>query len=89
MPGTGQWYQSSNSTIPILKHYKNSCWLCEGHIYSIIFWSRGRAYRLNPIFRGKETDPIRWEVDNISEEDKLDPGLGFINGALSYAEMDD
>jgi len=70
------------------KHYKNNCWLCEGHVYSVIFWSRGRAYRLNPIFKNQEAEPIRWEVDNISQEEKDDPGLGHVTGALPYDELE-
>jgi hypothetical protein len=54
----------------------------------VIFWSRGRAYRLNPIFKNQEAEPIRWEVDNISQEEKDDPGLGHVTGALPYDELE-
>jgi hypothetical protein len=44
MPGSAQWYEAGNRIVPRKTHYKNDCWICEKHVYSVIFWSRGRAY---------------------------------------------
>ena len=44
-------------------HYKNNCWICEGHIYTIIFWSKGMAYKCNPIFNKEKSEILRLEID--------------------------
>jgi hypothetical protein len=31
LPGSGQWYESSNSGVGNISHPKNKCWVCEGH----------------------------------------------------------
>ena len=71
MPGSGQWYESSNINIPSSLHYKHQCWLCEGHVFSIIFWSRKNGFRLGPLFtsnsgKGKEAELIKNEIDKYS-----------------------
>jgi hypothetical protein len=87
MPGSGQWYESSNNKIPSGDHYKHNCWICDCHVFSLIFWSRGRALRINPIFKGEEAEPLRWEIDKIPSEEFEHPGLGHVNGSLSYDEL--
>ena len=49
--------------MPVKKHYKSECWICDRHIYSILLWSRGRAYVLNPILPKLETEKIKFEID--------------------------
>jgi hypothetical protein len=49
-PGSAQWYESSNAAIPNAQHYKHQCWLCDGHVYGVIFWSRKDGFRLGPLF---------------------------------------
>ena len=44
-------------------HYKSNCWMCEGHVYTIIFWSKGMAYKLNPIFSKDKSEILRLEID--------------------------
>lgn len=63
-PGSGQWYEASNTSVPNSQHPKHKCWLCEGHVFSVIFWCRKFAFRLKPIFssesgEGGEVEKIR------------------------------
>ena len=99
IPGSAQWYEASNASVPNSQHYKHKCWICDDHVLSVIFWSRKYAFRLNPVFtsasgNGKEAELIRFEIDRIpagmfeSEEGKLDPGLGHTDGSLTYEEME-
>ena len=67
--------------VPRKTHYKNDCWICDGHVFSVLFWSRGRALRLNPIFNQEDAEPIRFEIDSVDIED---PGLGHVDGSLPY-----
>ena len=62
-PGSGQWYESSKEAVACKPHYKNECWICQGHVYSFLFWSKGMAYKLNPIFSKDKTEEIRWHID--------------------------
>ena len=62
-PGSGQWYESSKNAVACKSHYKNECWYCEGHVYSIIFWSKAKAYKLNPILSKEKTEIIRQALD--------------------------
>ena len=92
MLGSAQWYESSNDCVPNLSHYKNDCWVCSGHVYSVIFWSRGRAFTLNPVFKEDEDEPIRWEIDStLGDESQpdYDPGLGFTRGNVPYEQLED
>ena len=96
MPGSGQWYESSPRTSHLKKHYKNDCWICEKHIYSILIWSRGRAYILNPILPASETEIVSYQIDLVESEidtnnENLDmnPGLGHVKGNLTYEEFED
>ena len=34
MPGSGQWRMQTNSD-------EKQCWVCNGTIYNLIFWTRG------------------------------------------------
>ena len=92
--GTGQWYEASEKAVGIKKHYKNDCWVSERHIYSMLLWSRGRAYILNPTMGDSDTERIRALIDlpedhENTEDPKVYPGLGFARGNLSYEDLDD
>jgi hypothetical protein len=70
VPGSGQWYESSHSVVSNTNHHKNKCWICEGHIFSVIFWSPKYAFRLKPIFssirgKGKEAEQIKFEIEKF------------------------
>jgi hypothetical protein len=42
--------------------------VCEGAVFSIIFWSRRYAYKLTPLFHsgdGDEAEKIRFEIDRF------------------------
>jgi len=49
-----------------------------------LFWSRGLAYKLTPIFNGETAETIRYEIDRVEVED---PGLGHTKGSVSYEEL--
>ena len=63
MPGSGQWYESSKNAVACKPHYKNECWMCEGHVYSVLFWSKGMCYKMNPILSSDKTEVIRYTID--------------------------
>lgn len=86
MLGSGQWYESSILAVPLKKHYKNECWICEKQIYSVLMWSRGRAFVLNPILPSDKSEKLRFEIDAESIYDE-EPGLGHVKGNLSYEEL--
>ena len=70
MPGSGQWYESSDISVPNSQHYKHDCWVCEGHVYSCLFWSKKHAFQIGPLFtssggRGKEAELIKSAVDKF------------------------
>jgi len=42
--------------------------VCEGHVFSIIFWSRKYAYKLTPLFHsgeGDEAEKIKFEIEKF------------------------
>ena len=57
-PGSGQWYETSQSAVPSKMHYKSDCWICQKHIYSVLLWSRGRAMVLNPIMPATDAEEL-------------------------------
>ena len=61
--GTGQWYESSKNSVACKTHYKNECWICEKHVFSILFWSRAQAFKLDPVLSKDKTEEIRYEID--------------------------
>ena len=63
IPGSGQWYESSQNAVACKSHYKNECWICEGHVYAILFWSKGMCYKINPILPKDKTEEISFEID--------------------------
>lgn len=89
-PGSGQWFESSQATVSNKKHYKNDCWICEKHVYSVILWSRGRAFLLNPVFNKDQSGKLVYEIDFIPQdvEEEEDPGLGHVNGNVSYDRLE-
>ena len=58
-------------------HYKSNCWMCEGHTYSIIFWSKGMAYKLDPIYDKKKAEILRFEIDKDFGENEKDNYQGI------------
>jgi len=62
-PGSGQWYESSKNAVACKPHYKNECWMCQGQVYTILFWSKGMCYKLNPIFSKDKSEEIQWAID--------------------------
>lgn len=76
MLGSGQWYESSYDAVAHKKHGKCECWICEKQIYSILLWSRGKAFFLSPVFSDDQAQKVRFEIDTIPDEQ----GLGFVNG---------
>ena len=101
VPGSGQWYEASHSVVSNITHPKNKCWICEGHIFSVIFWSPKYAIRLKPIFssvkgQGKEAELIKFEIEKLpaglievpTKPQKDQHSLDFPikhNSTLSYA----
>ena len=68
MPGSGQWYEASNEAVPNKHHSKCECWICAAHIYSVLLWSRGKAYVMNPVMTPEEAEGLRYEIDKIDNE---------------------
>ena len=65
-------------------HYKNECWICEGHSYCILFWSKGLCYKMTPIVLADKTEEIRFEIDrDFGEQD--DPDLMYQNNNVKYS----
>ena len=87
IPGSGQWYEASEIASGYKPHYKSDCWLTNNHVYSIIFWSRSMAFKLNPIFDKEQTEIVRFEVDrDFGEQDEKD--LFFCNGGVKYSQLE-
>ena len=63
IPGSGQWYESSKNAVACKPHYKHNCYICEGHVYCILFWSKGMCYKLDPILSKDKIEEIRFEID--------------------------
>lgn len=86
-PGSGQWYESSKNAVACNSHYKNDCWFCEGHVYSVIFWSKAMCYKLNPIFNKEKTEVIRYVIDeNFGENEAND--LIYTNASVKYSLLE-
>lgn len=67
------WYMEDiNAAVAYKPHYKSNCWMCEGHIYTIFFWSKGMAYKLNPIFDKDKSEVLRYEIDKDFVQDQQD-----------------
>ena len=56
------WYESS-AEVGYRPHNKYDCWMCEGHVFSVIFWSKGMAYKMDPIFNKQQSEIVRLEID--------------------------
>ena len=56
------WYETS-SAVSHAYHNKYDCWICEGHVFSVIFWSRGMAYKMDPVLNKEQTEIVRYEID--------------------------
>jgi hypothetical protein len=101
MLGSGQWYEASKTAVHAPRHPKYDCWMCAKHNFSLLLWSRGKAYTLKPFVDENIADQIRKVIDNEvphllpprepDEEnpyDPLDPGLGFAKGNVPYEELE-
>jgi hypothetical protein len=64
-PGSGQWYESSQFAVTAKAHPRYNCWICEKHIYSVLLWSRGQAFMLNPILDESEANMIHVQIDAV------------------------
>ena len=85
--GSGQWYESSKNAVACKTHYKNECWICEKHVYSVIFWSKAKAYQLNPVLSKEKTDEVRFEIDRDLVDE--DPGeLIYENTNVKYRYLE-
>ena len=63
------WYMETiDDAVSYPAHYKSNCWICEKHVYTIFFWSRGQAFKLNPIYDKERTEILRLEIDKDFEE---------------------
>ena len=87
IPGSGMWFESS-AMVPYRPHNKHDCWSCEGHVYSVIFWSKGMAYKLDPIFNKQHSEIVRYEIDLEFGQDE-DAEFVHCNGGLAYEDLDD
>jgi len=98
IPGSGQWYESSNTNIPNSLHYKHKCWICDGQVFSLVFWSRKYAFHLKPVFsstngQGKEVQDILYEIDRLPADvipgDPVNPGMGHAHAeGVPYDQLD-
>ena len=80
-PGVGQWFETSRRTCQDQKHYKSECWVCEKHIYSVLLWSRGRAYLMQPILNENEAEELCYQIDQVSGTPS-EPGIGYVDGEV-------
>ena len=86
-PGSGQWYESSKNAVACKPHYKNECWICEGQVYSILFWSKAMCYKLKPILSKEKTEEIRFEIDReYGPEEEGD--LMHCNANVKYSALE-
>ena len=82
------WYMETvDSAVAYSPHHHTNCWICEKHAYTIIFWSKGMAYKLDPVLNKEQTELLRYEIDkDFSEEQNRQ---NFVNGNLKYSQLDD
>ena len=85
--GSGQWYESSKNAVACKPHYKNECWICEGHVFSILFWSKAMCYKLNPILSKDKTDEIRFEIDREFGQQE-DTDIMYENTNQKYSQLE-
>ena len=84
MPGIAQWYETSINTTELRDHHKHDCWVCEGHVFTIIFWSRGKAFKLDPIFNKDKTEIMRFQID----QDYSEQGIAFTDASVGYSKLE-
>ena len=86
-PGSGQWYESSKNAVACKTHYKNECWICEGHVYSILFWSKAMCYKLDPVLSREKTEEVRFEIDrDFGPQDAND--LIYHDTTVKYSQFE-
>ena len=85
MPGSGQWYESSKNAVACKPHYKNECWIYGGHVFSVLFWSKAQAHKLNPILSKDKVEEIRNEIDREYTEPEED--MIHVNGNVKYRQL--
>ena len=87
LQGSGQWYESSERSVGYKPHPKNTCWMCENHVYTVIFWSRSFAFKMTPILNKEQTEVVRFEIDrDFGEQDQED--LFYCNPNVKYSQME-
>ena len=87
IPGSGMWYEAS-SEVSHAYHNKYDCWICEGQIFSVIFWSRGLAYKMDPVLNKEQTEIVRYEIDrDFGPQDDNDHM--HCNANLEYKKLQD
>ena len=61
--------------------------MCDNHVYSVIFWSRAYAFKMNPILNKEQTEIVRFEIDrDFGEQDAED--LFYCNPNVKYSSME-
>ena len=86
-PGTGQWFETSEEAVGCRPHYKNECWICDRHVFSVIFWSRAMAFKMTPIFNKEQTEIVRYAIDcDLNEEEGKE--LIYTNANVKYSQLD-
>lgn len=79
--------ETVDSAMAYNPHHQSNCWICEKHIYTIIFWSKGMAFKLDPVLNKEQTEILRFEIDkDFSEQENRQ---NFVNGNLKYSQLDD
>jgi hypothetical protein len=50
-------------------HPKNKCFICDNSVFSLIFWDRKHAFKLNPVFTNhtdsNALETIRYQVEKL------------------------
>jgi hypothetical protein len=85
-PGSGQWYETSNTANEHPSHGKYDCWICAGHVFSVIFWSRKLAFRLTPVLSADNAKAVAFEIDQVEVQEGE---IGFKNGQADYHELEE
>jgi hypothetical protein len=66
-------------------HYKHNCWICEGQVFSLVFWNKKYANELKPTFStgdGK-AERICGEIDGGPEYEELENQLPYLAGSFN------
>jgi hypothetical protein len=64
MPGSGQW--------KILTEKGDQCWICDKHIYSLIFWSPSIGHSMQIDLDDGEKNRIISQIEIINHENEME-----------------